>query len=222
MFEGMRVGAVLPMGGEGRRFGSDLPKQFHKLNGRMVFLHALHTLRQSGLFDEIVLVCHADWMEQVSDGFCVPGGKTRQLSVFQGLKAFAKRPDLVVVHDAVRPFVTEAILRENVMGAARLGAVDTCVASTDTLVCAPDGQKIVSIPNRAEFFRGQTPQSFRMDWLWEAHVKALEDGIDNASDDCQLVARLGRPIYIVRGDERNMKITSALDLQIAHTLLMCQ
>lgn len=221
MFKGKTVGALLLMGGEGRRFGSEVPKQFHLLCGKPVYRHALEAALSSDIFDEIILVTHADWADGLEKGVRVAvGGKTRQESSYRGLRAFAKKPDIVLIHDAVRPFVTERILKENVAGAIEWGAVDTCIPTADTLVHAPGGQMIASIPRREEFLRGQTPQTFRMDWIVEAHEKALADGVENASDDCRLVLRLGKTVHIVAGEEQNLKITSELDLFIAEQILI--
>ncbi|HSX10579.1 MAG TPA: IspD/TarI family cytidylyltransferase [Chlamydiales bacterium] len=216
MFDGKRIGAVLLLGGEGLRFGNSTPKQFHMLGEKRVFQHALDTLVEVGLFDEIVAVCHKDWMHLVA-GRAVPGGKTRQASVYCGLKGFERDVDVVLVHDGVRPFVSERIVRDNVVGAIEWGAVDTCVPSADTIVQVSEGQ-IAAIPKREGFWRGQTPQTFRTDWIVEAHERAIRDGVVNASDDCQLVLRMGRGVRIVMGDERNIKITSECDLAIAQHL----
>lgn len=207
------------MGGEGRRFGGDIPKQFHLLAGKKVFTYALETLLSTALFQEIVLVCHPAWMVDCEGVKSVAGGATRQLSSYQGLKAFSQKPDIVLIHDAVRPFVSARILQDNVKGALEKGAVDTCIPSADTLVHAPDGESIATIPRRAEYQRGQTPQTFRYDWILEAHEHALAKGIENASDDCQLILRMGRPVFVVAGEERNIKITSELDLFFAEHLL---
>ncbi len=213
----MRIGAILLMGGEGVRFGGDVPKQFRFLGDKKIYSHALETIQSSYLFDEIVLVCHPNWTDLPHDGV-VKGGKTRQESSYLGLQAFKMRPDIVLIHDAVRPFVTKKILQENIEGAIRFGAIDTCIPSTDTLVYAPTDGRIQKIPKREEFMRGQTPQTFRMDWILEAHERAISDGIENVSDDCQLVLRIGKPVHIVLGDEKNMKITSEFDLVIAEQI----
>jgi 2-C-methyl-D-erythritol 4-phosphate cytidylyltransferase len=116
--------------------------------------------------------------------------------------------------------VTETILRENVKRAIEAGAVDTCIPSTDTLVYAPGGERIAGIPKREEYLRGQTPQTFNYEWIVEAHERARQEGVCNATDDCGLVLRLGRPIYVVKGDEKNMKITTELDLLIAEQIAL--
>ncbi len=216
MFDGKRIGALILMGGEGRRFGSGLPKQFHLLDGKQVYLHTLEALQSAALFDEILLVSHPDWLNIEHQGArVVAGGQTRQESSYLGLQGFKNTPDIVLVHDGVRPFVSHRILFENVEGAIQWGAVDTCIPSADTLVYAPEGLKIDSIPNRKHFLRGQTPQTFQMDVILSAHEKALAHQIHNATDDCQLVLRNNHPIHIVLGEDRNIKITSELDLHLA-------
>jgi 2-C-methyl-D-erythritol 4-phosphate cytidylyltransferase len=221
MHLGKRIGAILLMGGEGSRFGSPIPKQFHLIGGEKIYLHTLDTFKKSNLFDEIILVCHPDWIDLPHERV-VKGGKTRQESSYLGLQGFKLKPDIVLIHDAVRPFVTEQILKENIEGAIQWGAVDTCIPSADTIVHVPDGKIIESIPKRDEYFRGQTPQSFQMDWILEAHEMALKDGIENASDDCRLVLRLGKKVHVVSGDEKNIKITSEFDLFIANQMMAVQ
>ena len=105
------------------------------------------------------------------------------------------------------------------MHAIAYGAVNTCIPSADTLIHTPGGKVVEAIPDRKEYLRGQTPQAFRYDWILQAHENALAQGIKEASDDCQLVLRMGRPIYLIPGDEKNIKITSKFDLFIAEQWL---
>lgn len=220
MFQGKRIGALLLMGGEGRRFGNPTPKQFHPLKGKKVFEHALETFLSIQVFDEILLVCHPDWIPSlplIASPFVkvVAGGSTRQGSSWAGLQAFTTPPDIVLIHDAVRPFVSSKILLDNLEVSLEKGAVDTCIPSADTLVHAPDQKVIREIPAREQYLRGQTPQTFRYDWIVEAHQKAKIEGIENATDDCRLVLRLGHPLQVVWGDEKNFKITTEWDLKMA-------
>jgi 2-C-methyl-D-erythritol 4-phosphate cytidylyltransferase len=207
------------MAGIGSRFGGDIPKQFLFLRGKRVYLHTVDVFDKMGLFDEIVLVCHPDWQDLVAQevpfATLVKGAATRQGSVHLGLKSFSKKPDIVLVHDAVRPFVSERVILNNISSALLYGAVDTCIASADTLVFAPRQDRIESIPKRESYLRGQTPQTFLFDLLIEAHESACLDGIAGVSDDCQLVLRRGHPVYVVPGEERNFKITTDLDLKLA-------
>lgn len=223
MFKEHQVGAVLLMGGTGDRFGNPIPKQFALLEGKPLYRYALQTFLDCGFFDQIIVVCHEDWIEKVEERdlgiTVVKGGKTRQESSWKGLCAFSPNPDIILVHDAVRPFVTKEIIEENIQVAILQGAVDTCIPSADTIVFAEERKKISTIPLREQYLRGQTPQTFRTDWLLDAHKKAKEEGIVQASDDCQLLLRAGFPVSIVRGNEENMKITFDTDLVFAKTLL---
>lgn len=210
------------MGGEGRRFGSAIPKQFHFLGEKRVYRYALDTFLKMGVFDEILLVCHRDWkdlLDQVAEVRIVEGGATRQESSYLGVRGFLEGPDIVVIHDAVRPFVSQEIILENIKGAIAEGAVDTCIPCADTLVYAPGKTRIESIPKREDFLRGQTPQTFRRDWILEAHEGALREGIANATDDCRLILNTGKKVGIVLGNDKNLKITSEFDLLVAERMI---
>lgn len=216
------------MGGAGERFGSDMPKQFHRIAGKKVYLHTLEAFLISELFEEIILVCPAPWKDLVEQDLThyrnaavsvVLGGTTRQESSLNGLLACGETTRIVVIHDGVRPFVSQEILRENVAKALEHGAVDTCIPSADTLVHAPEKHRIASIPSRTDYLRGQTPQSFAYPLILQAHLSAKNARIDNSSDDCALVLREGHPVFIVPGSEENLKITSELDLFLAEQVL---
>lgn len=215
------VGIIL-MGGEGARFGSFMPKQFHLIEGKEIYLHTLETFVKSHLFDEIILVCHCDWLSLVQEKtthypvrIC-QGGKTRQRSSYLGLLACPKDTSYVVIHDAVRPFVSYEILKRNVERVKIVKAIDTCIPLADTIVHSKDGLTIDHIPLRHEYFRGQTPQSFEYSLILKAHENTQKT---NASDDCSLVLDLGHSVEIVRGDERNRKITTELDVHITSAYL---
>ncbi len=220
MYNGFRIGAILLMAGSGNRFGSEIPKQFLLLGEKRVYLHTLDALWNAQIFDEIILVTHPNWIQstllEVPYGTVVTGGSTRQQSSYIGLQSFSQKIDIVLVHDAVRPFVSRDILINNVEQAILHGAVDTCIPSADTLVFAPLKTKIDHIPNRSQFQRGQTPQTFLYQWLKEAHENTL---LNNASDDCTLVIERGKTIQIVQGDDRNFKITTKFDIILAEFIL---
>jgi len=214
MLNGKRIGGLLLMGGTGQRFGSEMPKQFHRLSGKPVYQVTLEAFQAAGFFDEIVLSCHPDWMKEAQGARVIAGGATRQESSYKGLLGFGQ-VDIVLIHDAVRPFVSVEVLRENALLAIEHGAVDTCIRSADTLVYAPEGKVIESIPNRAHYLRGQTPQSFQYSVILKAHEKSR--GKDS-TDDCRLVLEMGHPVWVAEGDEHNLKITSELDLFLAEQL----
>lgn len=213
------VKSILLMAGQGDRFGHPLPKQFHILEGKKIFQWTLDRLLQSGLFEEIILVCPEDRKEEIEvfdNVRVVVGGATRQESSYRGLLACGEETEIVLIHDAVRPFVSQKILEENIHAARLYGAVDTCIASADTLVYAPKGDQIEEIPLRAHFLRGQTPQTFKYGLIREAHERGQKR---DATDDCQLVLDLGFPVHIVKGEESNLKITTAMDLVIAERIV---
>ncbi len=220
-----KITAILLMGGTGERFGSSLPKQFHRLAGKKIYLHTLERFLHSHLFDEILLICPSPWLDQVTQETAhlphfriLAGGTTRQESSFLALQACTPDTEIVVIHDAVRPFISSEILKENIIQAQQHGAIDTCIPSADTLVHAPSYPLIHTIPLRSEYLRGQTPQSFHYPLILKAHQTAHSDGITNRSDDCSLVLRLGHPIHIVAGSEHNIKITTELDLYLAEQI----
>lgn len=224
MYKECQVTAILLMGGTGMRFGSALPKQLHRLAGKKIYLHTLEAFLSLESFDEIILVCHKDWVQEVQNDIAqmdaakvkiISGGSTRQESSYLGLKACRPNTDIAVIHDAVRPFVSQEILKNNIEGAYLYHAVDTCIPSADTIVHSSDATSIATIPNRSEYLRGQTPQSFYYPLIVKAHQNTKQK---NASDDCRLVLEAGATLHIVQGSEDNIKITTELDIFLAEQI----
>jgi ribitol-5-phosphate 2-dehydrogenase (NADP+) / D-ribitol-5-phosphate cytidylyltransferase len=220
--------AILLMGGLGTRFGSSLPKQFHRIAGKPIYQYTLEKFLEIPDFLEILLVAPKNWIEDIKKQICiyespkiqiVEGGETRQQSSYRGLLACDPNTDFVVIHDAVRPFVSKQILLRNLEEVKLHHAVDTCIPSADTLVHSLDDGFIQSIPPRKEFRRGQTPQSFSYRLIMQAHQYAQRSKPLDHSDDCSLVLGLGHPVRIVEGDEKNIKITTELDLFIAEQMM---
>lgn len=225
--ENLSMTAILLMAGDGVRFNSALPKQFHRLSGKKIYLHTLEKFLSLKLFEEILLICQTPWISEVKKDLVnypsnikvIEGGSTRQDSSHLALLACSPSTQVVVIHDAVRPFVSHEIILNNIETARTFGAVDTCIASTDTLVHAPLRTKIHQIPDRSEYLRGQTPQSFSYSLILDAHERAKKLNLKNISDDCRLVVEMGHPVHIVEGCEHNIKITTELDLFLAEQLL---
>lgn len=223
------ISAIILMGGKGERFGSILPKQFHNLAGKPVFIHTLEKFIYSGSFTEVILVCPEEWIFEVKKKIknleastsikVVIGGSTRRESSFKGLQSVRKDTTYVMIHDAVRPFVTEKIIQDNIENVIKYECVDTCIASTDTIVHSQDLKYIDHIPVRKHFLRGQTPQSFLLTKILRAHQLAHLDDESEITDDCSLVTRIGEKVYVVDGNEHNIKITTELDLFLAEQIL---
>jgi ribitol-5-phosphate 2-dehydrogenase (NADP+) / D-ribitol-5-phosphate cytidylyltransferase len=228
----MRIHAIVLAGGDGNRFGGELPKQFIRLAGDPILLRTLRAVAGAGV-DAIIVVSHPDWMAEAEALVAasnlgalvrvVPGGATRNESTRNGLRALdAADDDVVIVHDAVRPLVpAEVILRsiEPILS-GRADSTDTVIPSADTLVIV-EGEDVVEIPERSRYRRGQTPQGFRRRILAEAYAAADRAGDLSATDDCSLVLRHvpHARVVAVAGDEVNLKITTRIDLVLADRML---
>jgi 2-C-methyl-D-erythritol 4-phosphate cytidylyltransferase len=222
------IKAVILASGAGARFNDFKPKQFVKLAGLPVLVHTLKVFQACPKIREVVVVTQEQYVEQVW-GYVhhyglskavrvVVGGATRQESSSIGLKCCGDDTDYVLIHDAVRPFLTQRILDDLVNAVIQHGAVDTVIPSADTIVEIDGEGFIKNIPDRSALRRGQTPQAFDYRLICEAHDRALRGGVENSTDDCALVLRMGKKAFVVHGDEQNIKITFPLDLHIADKL----
>ena len=218
--------AILLMAGSGTRFGSQIPKQFHHLSGKKIYQHTLDKFLNTQLFSRIILVCAPEYIKQVQKETSfndqidvVIGGQSRQESSLKGLLACPSHTEIVVIHDAVRPFVSEEILQKNIFLARLHKAVDTCIPSSDTLVHTIDLKQVHAIPFRSQYLRGQTPQSFSYSLILEAHLNATKK---NSSDDCSLVLAHKHRVFLTEGSEYNIKITTELDLFLAEQIFRLQ
>lgn len=212
----MKVAAVLLMGGEGSRCDFKIPKQFLQLGDKPLYEYALSTFRNSHLFDQIIVVtCKITPELKTLPITIVMGGATRQESSYLGIKACNKEISYVVIHDVARPFVSEAILKRNVEAVVTHKAINTCIPSFDTINESP-GELVEKIIDRKRALRGQTPQSFSLPLILEAHETTSKK---DSSDDCSLVLELGHKVHIVLGEEENFKITTPFDLAFAKHLL---
>lgn len=223
--------AILLIGGSGIRFGGEKPKQFQFLSGKKVYLHAFEALVKSAAFKQLILVCHPAFLQEVQKDLqhysleniqLVEGGNTRQESSYRGILQCEPEIEYVMIHDGVRPFVSQKIIKENIQKVLLHQAVDTCTPSFDTIVESGECGRINRIPNRSHYWRGQTPQTFNRKLILQAHQHALDKGLNNVSDDCRLILEDGISAYIVQGDEQNIKITTELDLFIAEQLIRLQ
>lgn len=220
------VVAVLPAGGKGRRMGGELPKQFLPLEGRPLLWHTLRAFERSRWVDRVVVVlqpedmayCRRCVLEQgdcTKVGALVAGGHERFASVRAGLQALKKEDELVLVHDAVRPFVDEALIGRIVEAVQRSGAAIPGLPLKETVKQA-DGGRVDRTLDRSQLYGAQTPQGFWRELLLRAYEDLPASGV---TDDAMLVERLGHPVEIVPGDERNIKVTTPLDLAWARWLL---
>ena len=223
------VAAVVPAGGSGTRMGNEIPKQFLQLGDVPLLIHALRVFESSKAIAEIVVVVPPDAVTSCREELLPPyalskvstvtaGGVRRQDSVWNGLQAVDERTNIVVVHDAVRPFVTGTMVEEVVDGARTHGAAIVAIPLHDTVKrAAPDGM-IETTLDRQRLWSAQTPQAFKVELLREAHRSSQEAGVD-ATDDAFLVERIGHRVSIVNGSPDNIKVTRPEDLVRGEAIL---
>jgi 2-C-methyl-D-erythritol 4-phosphate cytidylyltransferase len=220
----MKLSAILVAAGRGNRMGSTTPKVFLPVVGRPLFTYALRTLARTPAIGTIILVVGADWRAEaerlLSDehGLRIPvlvteGGHERQDSVAAGL-ARVDDADLVIVHDAARPFATIALFTACVEAAADAGAAIAALPANDTVKLAAPDRTIRDTIDRSTVWLAQTPQVFRVDLLRRAYDRAGHDEFVG-TDEASLVEHLGAPVRLVPGEVTNRKLTTPDDLQWA-------
>ncbi len=223
----MRIIAVLPAAGSGRRAGSGLPKQYLKFGGRELIVHTLLIFQKCRLIDEIAVAVHPDYFSLIKKlksryrltklRSIVAGGKERQDSVYSVLNSISAEPDdLISVHDAARPFLSPELLTKALITAKEKGNSLVCLKAKDTLVKEHDSG--LEYIDRSTIYYVQTPQTFTFASLKMAMDKAAEDGF-TGTDESMLVSRTGEKINLVEGSALNFKITTTEDIQLARRLL---
>lgn len=230
----MRTFCSILAGGIGKRMGGDTPKQFLPLAGTPIIIRTLQRVVQFGKFDAIVVAIHPDWEAELcslmksnsldaSRIILCPGGKERHDSIMNTLIAIKRNyevseSDVVVVHDAVRPFVSDAVLEASIEGAAQYGASVATLPAVDTMLKVQDGL-VVNVPPRAELFNGQAPDSARLLLLERAINSLTEDERKIITGTAQICVVKGIPVKAVPGDPNNIKITTPHDLEVAARIL---
>lgn len=214
-----RTAAIIVAAGRGLRAGPGGPKQYRSLGGRTVVTHALNAFCSHADVGWVQPVCHADdatMFAAAAEGLRylppVPGGATRQASVFAGLRALATvAPEVVLIHDAARPFVSAAVIARAIGAANGTGAAIPTIPVADTIKQVDASGRVVGTPARANLRIAQTPQSFRFDKILAAHERAARDGRDDFTDDAALAEWAGLTVATFEGDHLNMKLTTPED-----------
>ena len=207
------IGLVLAAAGTGSRFGSNTPKQFTKLEGKPLYLHALECFLK--VFDEAAIVVSGDWIEEVSQQvqglpygeklLLEVGGPERQDSVYRGLRRLSDRNEMVLIHDAARPSPSAELI-SRVIDGTRLHAACVPVLPVGDTVKEVHDKQITGTLDREHLVLAQTPQGFKMALLQSAFESALKDGF-YGTDESTLVERLGTPVHVVHGEGSNLKVT---------------
>ena len=231
----MIYGAVLA-GGVGRRMGNaEKPKQFLTIGGKPIIVHTVEKFAVCTEFEKVIVLTPAKWIEHtrnilsknipdMSKIVVIAGGDTRNETLMNAIKFIDEEGNLnddtiIVTHDAVRPFVTYRILKDNIEAAERVGACDTAFPATDTIVRSEDGRLIVEVPDRSQLWQGQTPQSFKAKKLRELYESLTDEEKGILTDAAKIFVMKGEDVEIVRGESFNIKITYPYDIKVAETIL---
>lgn len=216
--------AVILAGGSGTRLGNDTPKQFLKVAGKQVIEHTIDVFENCRQIDEICIVSKPEFVTDVEELVIknqykkvkkiLNGGKERYDSSLAAINAYTDDSINMLFHDAVRPLVNERIINDCIIALEQYNAVDVAAKTTDTIISVDDNECIDFIPNRVKLRNGQTPQCFKRGTIKRAYELALADPNFTTTDDCGTVRRYlpDEPIYVVAGENSNMKLTYVEDL----------
>lgn len=224
--------ALIIAGGSGQRMHQDIPKQFLNVYDKPVIIYTLEAFQRHPCIDGIVVVCVEGWI-QILETYCrqfgitklesiIPGGKNGQDSIREGIykiTACHEEEDLILIHDAIRPMVSEEIISDCIRVAGEYGNAISVVQCTSAMLCTEDGETSEAQISRDNLKVTQTPQCASVGTLVRAHKEALEKGITNTVATCTLFIELGRKLYFSLGSEKNIKLTSVDDLEIFEALL---
>lgn len=230
----MNIGLIIA-GGSGNRMGQDIPKQFMHVDGAPIIILTLKAFEQHPDIDAIAVVCLKGWetvLQSYANQFMIkklkwifPGGNTGMESIHNGIyglkEAGCGDEDLVLIHDAVRPLLSQEIISSNIATCKAYGYAITGIQCREAILESEDGfTSKTSIP-RDTLIRTQTPQTFRLKNILEAHEEAKLEGIVNTVSSCTLIAELKkeRVMHIVPGSEKNIKITTVEDLEMIKALM---
>lgn len=225
----MKVVALVPAAGRGSRMCSKESKPYLALAGKPILAHTLSELEKCSLIDETVLIVAESEIgyarvsivevfqfKKVSK--IVAGGLKRQDSVWEGLKALKNDGDVVMVHDGVRPFVSQEILEKSIDETTHYGATVVAVPAKDTVKLVSKRGEVLETLDRSKVWAIQTPQTFKREILQRAYEEAFKDGF-YGTDDASLVEELGVGVKIVPGSYENIKITTPEDLALGEAIL---
>jgi len=227
------IGIILA-GGNGSRFGGNLPKQFIKVAGKTIIEHTLDIFQKCDSIDEVAIVINPSFTNEIETIVnnnqynkvkkILLGGKERSDSSIAAINAYQDEQNAdeikLIFHDAVRPFINRTIISEVIDSLSTCNAVDVAIKATDTIIEVCDKNTIVNVPNRDQLRQGQTPQAFRLKTIKKAYQKALADPLFKTTDDCGVVLKYlpEETIKVVEGSAENIKITYDLDMFIADKL----
>ena len=223
--------ALIFAGGAGHRMNTRArPKQFLEVHGKPVIIYTLEHFQDHPLVDGIVVVCLHDWIRELEEQakrygidkirHVVSGGATGHDSIYRGLcsmASFAAPEDIVLIHDGVRPLITEALITENIGMAEQYGNAITVEAVRESVVRSSGGRSIDDVPPRDNRYVAKAPQTFRFGEIFDLYQRGQEDGFKSI-DSAHLCHNYGMPMHMVRSTRNNLKITEPADYYIFRAL----
>ena len=227
------IGAILA-GGVGKRMGGDIPKQFLLVNNIPIIVYTIKIFLTTPEFDLIYIVIHQSWKKYLIDILqnyqidserlrIIDGGEERINSIENLVTAVSSNKnssdDIIVIHEAVRPFVSQEILVNSIHAAEKYGAVVAAVPATDTMLFIEGNNSVSSIPDRSKIYHGQAPDSFKVGLLKSALDSLSSDEKKIITGTSQICLLRGIPIHTIKGDSKNFKITTLSDLMIAEAIM---
>lgn len=229
----MNIGVIFAGGVGSRMRSKEIPKQFLKVHDKPIIIHTLEHFEKNPEIDAVVIACIEDripHLEKLLYKFriekvrkIVPGGKTGQLSIYNGLLAAKEVAGdsraIVLIHDGVRPLINEKLLSDNIATVKKYGTSVTAGIVKETIVVVDDDGKIMQVPDRAHSRVAKAPQSFYLDDILGVHNRALADGVDNSIDSCTLMKSYGYELHMVDGPYENIKITTPDDYYTMRAIL---
>lgn len=227
----MNIGLLIA-GGSGTRMNMEIPKQFLTVYEKPIIIYTLERFQKHPNIDAIAVVCKSGWEDILSSyakqynitklKHIVTGGNNGQESIYNGiveLNEHYKKTDLVLIHDAIRPMLSEDIISSNIAVAKKEGNAITVIPSVEVIARSEDSLSSKATIPRNELFRTQTPQTFSLGKLREMHKKAKEKKINDSIATVSLAIELENQVYFSLGSEKNVKITTTDDLDIFKSLL---
>ncbi|MDD6995318.1 MAG: IspD/TarI family cytidylyltransferase [Clostridia bacterium] len=229
----MNIGVIFAGGVGNRMHSKETPKQFLKVHDKPIIIHTLEHFEHNPEIEAVAVACIEDWIPHLKELLykyriekvkkIVPGGKTGQLSIYNGLCAAKEiaegRRAIVLIHDGVRPFINSKVLSDNIDSVKKRGSAITAGVMKETVVIGDDEGNVIQVPERKYARLAKAPQSFWLDDILSVHNKALEQGIDDTIDSCTLMQRFGHKLYLVDGPYENMKITTPDDYYTMRAIL---
>ena len=226
---------LLTAAGSGTRMNQDIPKQFIHVDNKPVIIYTMEAFQRHPSIDAIMVVTIDSWSDVLwayakqfnitKLKWVVPGGDSGQESILNGLKVLKNEltdKDVVTIHDGNRPLVSSEVISDNFATFAKYGNAVAVIPCTEVVFESDDGVSSCVSTEREKLYRTQTPHTYYLGDLYEAHTKALELGIKGTAASCMLMKELGVMTYFSKGSEENMKITTTDDLKIFKALLHTQ